>query len=232
MFKKIYYLHESTLLHQYEKKIADRVPILAVSDKDTEVYRKEFGAEQISTLPVFLPFEEVRSKEGTGCFCLYQGNLSVAENEQVVAWLLKKVFHCLEVPLIVTGKDPSVRLSRLIAQYPHVCLIANPSEQEIQDLITKAQINILPSFNCTGVKLKLLNALFNGRHCIVNEDAARSTGLESICHIGNDAESIQQLITSLFEQPFTAEEIVDRKEVLNHRYDNEENVRRLIGMIW
>jgi hypothetical protein len=232
MLKKIYYLHESALLHQYEKKIADRVMILAVSDKDSQLYRQEFGAENVHTLPVFLPFDRVRSKEGTGCFCLYQGNLSVAENEQVVAWLLKKVFHNLEVPLIVTGKDPSARLSRLIAQYPQVCLIPNPTDQEIQDLIMKAQINILPSFNCTGVKLKLLNALFNGRHCIVNEDAARATGLESVCHVGNDAETIQELIGSLYERAFTAEEVVKREEVLSRRYNNEENARKLIQWIW
>lgn len=232
MLKKIYYLHESSLLHQYEKKIADRVLILAVSDKDSELYRQEFGAEHVHTLPVFLPFDRVKSKEGTGCFCLYQGNLSVAENEQVVAWLLKKVFHCLEIPLIVTGKDPSARLGRLIAQYPQVCLIPNPSDQEIQDLIMKAQINILPSFNCTGVKLKLLNALFNGRHCIVNEDAARATGLESVCHVGNDAEKIQELIGTLYERPFTAEEVAKREEVLSRRYNNEENVRKLIQWIW
>src|SRR6202000_533120 len=66
LWKKIYYLHESNLLRQYERRIADKVKILAVSAKDNEQYRKEFGAEDIETLPVFLPYEEVRSKEGTG----------------------------------------------------------------------------------------------------------------------------------------------------------------------
>ena len=232
LFKKIYYLHESNLLKQYEKKIARRVLVLPVTEKDCDCYRKEFGAERVSHLPVFLPFGEVQSKEGTGCFCLYHGNLSVAENEQVIGWLLKNVFDSLPVPLIITGRNPSARLSRLIEMYPHVCLIANPSDEEIQDLIAKAQVNILPSFNCTGIKLKLLNALFNGRHCVVNTDAVHSTGLESVCHIGNSAEEMRRLIEELYAQPFTSEEIDLRKELLSQRFNNAENAEKLIQWIW
>jgi hypothetical protein len=232
VLKKVYYLHESNLLRQYEKKIADKVPILAVSEKDCELYRQEFRATSIDTLPVFLPYDKVRSKDGTGCFCLYHGNLSVAENEQVVAWLLKKVFDTMEMPLVITGKDPSARLSRLIGQYPHACLIANPSDEEIQDLISKAQINILPSFNCTGVKLKLLNALFNGRHCIVNEAAVQASGLESVCHVANEPEAIRNLVTELFSRPLTVEEIATREKVLYSRYNNEDNLQKLIKWIW
>lgn len=231
VFKKIYYLHESNLLRQYEKKIADRLPILAVSEKDSELYRQEFGAGHISTLPVFLPFEEVRSKEGTGCFCLYHGNLSVAENEQVAAWLLSHVFRSLELPLVITGRNPTARLGRLVGQHSHACLIANPSDDEIQDLIAKAQLNILPSFNCTGVKLKVLNALFNGRHCIVNEDAVQATGLEPLCHIANDEDAMRKIITEMYTRPFTREEISARKTVLSC-YNREENARKLIQAIW
>jgi hypothetical protein len=232
LLKKMYYLHESNLLRGYEQRVADKVPILAVSEKDRQDYQKDFGARDISVLPVFLPFEEVLSKEGTGCFCLYHGNLSVVENEQAVIWLLKYVFDSLELPLIVSGKNPSSRLSRLIEQNPHACLIANPSEEEIQDLIAKAQVNILPSFNCTGIKLKLLNALFNGRHCVVNENAVQATGLEGACHTGKNAEEFKELIVRLYAEPFIAAAIESRKGLLSGLYNNEENTRRLIRWIW
>ncbi len=232
LLKKLYYLHESMLLRQYEKKIARRVPILAVSEKDSDCYRAEFGAERITTLPVFLPFDEVKSREGTGCFCLYHGNLSVPENEQAASWLLRKVFYSLPVPLVITGKNPSVRLARLVSRSPHACLIADPSQDEMQDLIAKAQINILPSFNCTGVKLKLLNALYNGRHCVVNDQAVQCTGLEDACHTGPDADALRQLVTKLYKQPFGAEEIVTRKHLLEKKFNTRENVKQLIDCIW
>jgi len=232
LLKKIYYLHESNLLRQYEHRIAGKVQILAVSQKDSDQYRREFGATDIDTLPVFLPLEKVMSTEGTGCFSLYHGNLSVAENEQVVIWLLKKVFASLDMPFIISGKDPSSRLTRLIYQYPHACLIPNPSEEELQDLISKAQVNILPSFNCTGVKLKLLNALFNGRHCIVNQDAVEDTGLESTCHIATGADDVRCLLTKLHTRPFTAEDIMQRKKVLEGLYDQQANLQKLLHSIW
>ena len=232
LFKKIYYLHESKLLRRYERKIADRSLVLAVSDKDGELYRREFGATRVATLPVFVPFTEVRSREGTGCFCLYHGNLSVAENEQAIAWLLKRVFSGLQVPLIVAGKDPSARLTRLVGQYPQGCLIPNPSQEEMQDLIAKAQIHLLPTCHSTGVKLKLLNALFNGRHCVVNEDAVESTGLQAGCHVAANAEGFRRLIGQLYKQPFTAEEVEARKKLLSGQFDNARNTEKLIQWIW
>ena len=232
IWKKMYYLHESNLLRSYEQRIAARVKILAVSAKDSQQYRDEFGAVDIGTLPVFLPYEVVRTKEGTGCFCLYHGNLSVAENEQAVIWLLKKVFQSLELPLIVSGKQPSARLTKLIEQYSHACLIADPSEEELQDLITKAQVNILPSLNCTGVKLKLLNALFNGRHCIVNSEAVEGTGLERLCHLSDGADHMQSLISELYAQPMQSDEIRERQKVLTCLYNQQENVNKLVASIW
>lgn len=232
LLKKIYYLHESNLLRQYEQRIAGKVRILAVSPKDKDQYCREFGATDIGTIPVFLPFEQVRSKEGTGCFCLYHGNLSVSENEQVVVWLLKKVFAGFEMPFIISGKNPSPKLSRFIQQYPHVCLIPNPSEEELQDLIAKAQVNILPSFNCTGIKLKLLNALFNGRHCIVNPDAIEGTGLQHTCHVATCAEEVRSLLTELNTKPFTMEDIETRKHLLEGMYDQKANLEKLMQAIW
>ncbi len=232
LWKKMYYLHESNMLRQYERRISGKVKILAVSAKDSEQYRTEFGAEDIETLPVFLPYEEVRSKEGTGCFCLYHGNLSVPENEQAVIWLLKKVFYSLELPLIISGKHPSARLERLIGDYPHACLIADPSEEEMQDLIAKAQVNILPSFNCTGVKLKLLNALFNGRHCVVNGEAVEGSGLAEICAVAEGAEAMRRMVTNLYRQPMRSEDIERRKSVLGALYNNEGNLQKLLQSIW
>ena len=232
LLRKLYYLHESNLLRQYEQRIAPKVKILAVSSRDEECYRQEFGATDIETLPVFLPFRQIESKEGTGCFCLYHGNLSVAENEQVVVWLLKKVFAQLEMPFIISGKNPSARLERLTEQYPHACLIANPSEEEMHDLIAKAQVNILPSFNCTGVKLKLLNALYNGRHCIVNKGAVQGSGLESVCHIAGGADEIRCYIAELFARPFRREDIEARQKVLEGIYDPRENLQRLLKAFW
>ncbi len=102
----------------------------------------------------------------------------------------------------------------------------------MMDLIAKAQIHVLPSFNSTGVKLKLLNALFCGRHCVVNEEMVELTGLEEACHIAGNADGFKSILIQLFHRPFSEDEIQIRKGLLNQHYDNVLNAERLIRWIW
>lgn len=230
--KKLYYYYESQLLKKYEAKVAKKLPVVALCEEDAKVYKDEFGAKDVKTVPVFIPCNSVKSEEGIGCFCLYHGNLSVSENEQAVSWLLKNVFHELPVHFIIAGKDPSVELIQLANSYENACLIPNPSDEELQDLIQKAQVNVVPSFNNTGVKLKLLNSLVNGRHCVANDAAVKGTGLDACCHIGSDAVAFQHLISELFYKPFTDDEIKLRTHLLDYRYNNQKNAQKLIECLW
>ena len=232
LIKKAYFFNESRLLKCYEAKIANKAKVLAVSPKDVATYKQEFNTSQINYLPVFIPFQEITAPEGMGTFCLYHGNLSIAENEKAAVWLVENVFDKLKIPFVIAGKNPSSRLQRLAASRCKVCIIANPGEEEMKDLISKAQVNILPSFNATGIKLKLLNALFNGRHCLVNEATISETGLESACHVGGSAQSFREIVVQLYRNYFGEEEIILRKKMLLGIFNNEVNGRRLMEEIW
>ena len=78
-------------------------------------------------------------------------------------------------------EDTVYALAKAVEANAHACLLANPAEDEMRDLLAKAQINVLPSFNETGIKLKLLNSLYNGRHCVVN-DAAVLAEIHHLSH--------------------------------------------------
>ena len=137
-------------------------------------------------------------------------------------------------PFVIAGKKPTRRLQKLAHLCQHTCLVADPTETEMNDLIRKAHINVLPSFNTqhTGIRLKLLHALYQGRHCIVNEPMVAGTGLEPACHIGTSANAFASIITQLYHQPFTTEEIQLRKRLLCDTYNNEENTREFIQYLW
>jgi hypothetical protein len=231
-FKKLYYLRESAVLRKYERRIASGWPLLTVTQSDAQMASVTYQSKNISVIPVFLPFQHIESPQGTGCYCLYHGNLSVDENEKAVIWLLEKVFNDLSIPFLVAGKNPGPRLRRAVAKYKNCCLVSDPSDQELKDIISKAQLHVIPSFNCTGIKLKLLNALFNGRHCIVNEEAVEGTGLKEICHLAEGAAEFKMLIESLYERPFTFLDLQFRREKLMHQYNNLETAGLLISRIW
>lgn len=232
LLKKIFFFHESRLLKWYEASIANKASFIAVSEKDMLSYREYFHTADISYLPVFTPFQQVNSEEGSGNYCLYHGNLSVAENEKAAIWLLEKVFGRMDIPFIIAGKNPSSRLQRIAEVSPNTCLIANPDEQEIGDLIAMAHINVLPSFNETGIKLKLLHALFKGRHCVVNDSAVRDSAIGAACHVANTPGELRSVINNLFTDPFQSEDIRFRQKLLMGHYNNDRNAEQLIALIW
>ena len=232
LFTKLYFLNESIFLKQYEQRLPTELPIIAVSNNDAMFYREQLDKKSTGYLPVFIPFSTVNGLEGVGTYCLYHGNLSVAENEKAVLWLLNKVFSLAKVPFIIAGKDPSKKLVRKVENNKNVTLVSNPSEKELNDLIANAQVNVLPSFNSTGIKLKLINALYNGRHCVVNEEGVRGSGLEDACHIGITSNAIASIIIQLFHHPFSEEEINLRKRLLGQIFNNRQNAERLIQLIW
>ena len=166
-FKRIYYKTEARLLKKYENRIANKATIYTLSTSDKNIFEQLFNAKKNAFLPIFLPSNTIKSNVGKGLYCLYHSNLSVNENEKAALWLIKNVFNTLKIPLIIAGKNPSEKIKIAVKNYQHVSIVENPSDENMQLLITNAQINILPSFNNTGVKLKLLNALYNGRHCLV-----------------------------------------------------------------
>ena len=101
----------------------------------------------------------------------------------------------------------------------------------MQLLIQNAQINILPSFNKTGVKLKLLNALYNGRHCIVNQAGIEGSGLNDLCFIEETADGFIEKIKELFIKPFTVKEMQYRGTALKKLYNNHQNALIISDMI-
>ena len=232
IFKKQYLNLESFLLKKYENKIANKCMFIAVSEKDKTTYQQKFAAKNINYLPVFLPFSAITSETGSGTFCLYHGNLSVPENEKAALWLMKNVFDSLDIPLVIAGKNPSKKLVAVTHNNDNFCIAANLSEKEMNDLIKKAHVHVLPSLNKTGIKIKLLNALFNGRYILTNPAAVEENNLESICEIAETASDFRKKITELFQKPFSQEEIDERKNVLEGVYDNHANALQLIQWIW
>jgi glycosyltransferase involved in cell wall biosynthesis len=229
--KKIYYWMESRLLKRYEKKICNKAQFLSVSENDRDLYREQLGCTTVEYLPLFIAGWPIQPPEGMGTYCLYHGDLGVEANEKAVTWLLRNVIRQLNVPFIIAGKNPPAKLLKLMPGFPSVRLISNPGEKEMQELIAQAQIHILPSYTTTGIKIKLLNVLFNGRHCVVNPATIEGSGLEAACHIATTANAFREIIAQLYHQPFAEEEIELRKRLLTGVFNNETGAKKITGLI-
>ena len=231
--KKIFYWWESKKLYNYEMKIANKATAFwGVTTKDVVDYRTKFACKNIDYLPLYLPEWKVKGLPGMGTYCLYQADLSVECNEKAAIWLIEKVFGELKIPLVVAGKNPSKKLAAIAHKDNHTCLVANPGHLELNDMIAKAHINVLPSFNNSGIKLKLLNALYNGRYCLVNETMVEGTNLAPTCIIANDVAEMKEAILAKFNMPYNAENNQLREQLLYTEYSNSSNAAQMVQWIW
>lgn len=234
LLKKLFFLNESRLIRHYSTHLPQSCLYACVSREDIRVMHDRYHLANTRFLPTFPSWQKVTGEEGMGNLCLYHGNLSVPENEKAAVWLLREVFTKVRKPFVIAGKKPSRRLQKLAHLCQHTCLVADPTETEMNDLIRKAHINVLPCFNkgITGIRLKLLHALFEGRHCVVNEPMVKGTGLEPACHFGETSAAFASIIAQLYHQPFTGEEIRLREQLLGDTYNIEKNTSRLIQWLW
>lgn len=227
-FKRWFYKLESLKLEAFEKHILSFDRTLVVSEADKDYLVQKYPEAKIDYLPSFHPNNAISSKVGKGNYALYNGNLSVVENIQAVEYLVKEVFSELDYPLIVAGLNPSVDLENLISKYENISLRANVSNEEMFDLVQNAQFNILTTEQATGLKLKLLNTLFQGRFCIVNDKMTRGTGLDKLCITANNPPEIKTQIAKLKDVEFRLNNIEERKSHLFKRYSNPVNIQQLI----
>jgi len=229
IFKKYYFYNEAAKLKRYQKILEKADRILAISVNDKDYFSNEFS--RVDHIPAFHPFTDVKSREGRGEYVLYHGNLSVAENENAVNFLLDDVFNELDVPLKIAGLNPPRTLKNRVAHEKNIELIPNPDDDTLQELIENAHVNISITAQKTGLKLKLLNNLYNGRFSLVNDKMLSGSNLDGLCDVANNHVTLKRRIKILFGKEFTSKIIEKRKQSLSNIYNNGNNVKKLIDII-
>jgi len=142
------------------------------------------------------------------------------------------VFNGISEKLVVAGMNPPDHIQRLASEHPNVEIVANPDDEQMFRLIKEAHVNILVTFQATGLKLKLLNTLYKGRFCLVNNKMLNGTGLDKLCYVGDTAGELKQNLQAIFKIDFQNSEINIRKKVLAERYSNDKNAERLIQLVF
>lgn len=227
---KIHFNVESKKLKQYESVLKYAQTIFCINKKDTE-YMKQYCDQSIFLTP-FHQNESVQIKQGLGDYILYHGSLDVVENHQAATWLIMQVFSKLTQKVIIAGKKPKSSLEDLIKKFPNIELKKDVPKEEMNTLVENAQLHVLSTFQGTGLKLKLLNTLYRGRHIIANDFMVANSNLESLCIIANTPEDILNAIEQNWDKEFTSESIQKRADFLNNNYSNENNVKRMIPYIF
>ncbi len=212
-WKRFFFRLESCKLKSYEPILTRATAVLAISEKDAQHFR-DIGCKRVVVVPPSHRHTQVSSALGRGEYILYHGNLSVAENVRAVDYIAKNLIANTEYSFVVAGRDPDEGIQNQLKQYDNVTLVPNPTDAMMQKLVAEAHVNLLVTDQATGVKLKLMNALYEGRFCLVNPLMVEGTKLGEACEVASTPTAMVEALDRLMSTEFTESELAKRKETL------------------
>jgi len=228
-FKKYFFRIEAEKLRKYESKLKHASLIAAISPNDTAYFSKKY--DNVIYLPAFHSNEDLKYSGKKGKYLLYHGNLSVPENYMAAIELVNNIFNELNSPVIIAGNNPPKQLIDLCEKYEHIQLSTDLQTKDLNELIKNAHINVLYTNQNTGIKLKLLNALYRGKFSVVNPLMVKGSGLEEYCLVGEDFKAMLQHIRNYLLLDFTKAYAEKRASYLSDNFGNSNGAQLLIDQI-
>ena len=258
--RRLYLRTDARRLRRYEPILLKATAVLAVTESDADHFRS-IGCRNVVLMPSSHPDDHVTSipspfsvlspsklegvVEDRGRvsrspfsvprspfpYALYHADLSVPENIQTIKYLAQNILPNTDTPFVVAGRNPSTQITALLAPFPNVTLVPNPDDDTMHALIRNAQVLLLLTAQPTGLKLKLLNSLYAGRHCLVNSAMVAGTPLGQLCTVADSADLQLQALHTLMQTPFTKHDIDRRSALLGTLYSNDSNARILISLL-
>jgi hypothetical protein len=230
LLKKLYLIIEGVLLFRFEPILNHADKILAISLKDEIELKERFG-DKVILVPPFHAQSQVSINPEMGDFAFYHGKLSVVENHVSAMFLVKEVMPHSSAKLVIAGDGAKESLKLLILQSKNVSLVEGFSPKEIDHLIQTAQVNLLPTFQPTGIKLKLVNCLFLGKHLLANRQMVEAAGLTMAVTLAETGKEMAIKLDELMQKPFEANEIEKRKEIVSKSFCNIESAKIIMNLI-
>ena len=216
----------------YENDIKDQFPFFLSYDETAEKLTAKNKKSSNYVIPPFIGIPTYLGEQGAGNFCLFHGDLDNHITEKAAHWLLDNVFNEIDVPLVITGNNPSKWLEYAAHRQLNTCLVSNPTSNERMELIRKAQVNILPYVNSNAYTHEMIQSLIFGRHILALEMTDTTDGLNNLIHSENSKEKFKTKATSLFELTFTEDEKNKREAFLQKKFSDKAGAEKLISKLY
>lgn len=226
--KKLFFKTEAKKLENYEPILQSAFCLLSISSTDKAHF--ENLNNNVFFIPPFHQEDFDVELEDVDDFALYHANFEVNENLTAAEFLINEVFDGLEINLILAGKGAQ-RLQKMVEGNSRIELIKNPSEKEMDRLAYNAKVHVLPTFQNTGYKLKLLYSLYTAKSIIVNTAMTTGTGLDEFVTIAENPEDWKKQLMAIVSAKELINELPSRLAGLKNRLSNELLASRIIQLL-
>lgn len=228
VFRRQYFKAEAKKLKSYERVLRKSQKILAINQSDEAYFQKRFGNAEL-----VYPFhpEVGMSRRAKGNYAFYHGNLEVAENQKALDFLVNDVFSKSTVPLVVAGKGSASDVAGFSQSPANVVFHLNPNDREMKNLAQNAGVHLLPTFQTTGFKLKLLYSLQSAVEVVANEAMVNHTGLEQWVTLAETAVQFRKAAEVAVKSPLSEAATKERVAFLKRHYSNVRQAEKIRDLL-
>ncbi|WP_282629173.1 hypothetical protein [Empedobacter sedimenti] len=226
-FKKILFNQEAKKYSRYEQILNQFDQVFTLSKAEQKYIHTKYLKGKF--VPVFHGNEGFKNLKGKGKYALYHGDLRAADNCKVVEFLIE-VFKEIDFPLVIASSTKEKWVKSKIGEVKHIKFIHLIDFKHLQELFMDAHINIAWSFQESGTKLKVVNALFNSRFSVINDNVIDDEKISDLCIKVKTKNELILAINQLKEQCFNASE--SYKSMLENYLNDKLNAEIILNEIF
>jgi hypothetical protein len=214
----------------YITKLSSQFSLLVENNDVLNISNPREYNNNTEIIPAFIGMPIYAGESGQGNFCLFQGNFNNPGTTKAALWLLNNIFNEIDIPLVVSGENPSKELEIAAHRQLNTCLVSNPLPNEKMELMKKSQLIILPGIHNEVNRYEIIQSMILGKHLISNEPIP--VHAEKLMHTEIEKEKFKQLTKKLFETQFQEEEKYKREAFLQENWNDQKTVSKLIKLLY
>ncbi|MGC4040129.1 MAG: hypothetical protein QM710_04885 [Flavobacterium sp.] len=226
-FKKMVYHFAGKKYLAYQKILPSFDHVFTLSCYENDFVKTMM--DEVTYVPVFHGNEKKETLSEYGKFALYHGDLRLADNKNAAKFLIKVFKKIPDYKLVIASSNGKKMVEKRIGDLKNVEFVELQNSEQLDGLFREAHINVMLSFQKSGTKLKLVNALFKSRFCLVNENMIDDADVLKFCKMANSKEEFIANINMLKEKPFL--DIAERTIGLNGVLSDKANAMLMAGII-
>ncbi len=167
--KKAYFKFQWDRMKRFEAEACRSFDwVVAVSDEDAQMMKREYGAEKVSHVPTGVDteyFKQTAEPENAGHEIVFTGSMDWLPNEDGINWFASAIFPRVkqEIPdatLTVVGRNPSPALLSLADSDNSITVTGRVPD--VRPFMNRASVYVVPIRIGGGTRLKIYEAMAMG----------------------------------------------------------------------
>jgi glycosyltransferase involved in cell wall biosynthesis len=232
--KRWYIKHLALTLRAYEREhVNDFDGVVSITDNDADYFRSEGCRKPIVTIPFAITpvsVDGVAEQPGT---LFHLGSMDWLPNQEGVRWFLDRVWPLIHsqmpsLTLNLAGRRMSDQLLNLQLEGVHIV-------GEVPDaatFIASKQINVVPLLSGSGIRVKIIEAMSQGKAVVTTTVGAQGIGAVDGRHllIADTPERFATQIRRCVDDPAFRQTVgANARQFIAHNYGIEPLTRQLLA---